>query len=108
MGTLRKTASMPEELAGLVIVRLEYEGVHEDGTLPSGGSIHVGGMCCVGTGERGYGVDGGESGTPHWALFLFPRDFLGTVAGWFMLFPEQCAFVDALPRMHLVGPPLLH
>jgi hypothetical protein len=108
MNASRETTETQQEPAGVLIVRLEYESVQEDGTLPTGALIEVGGVCRVGTVEDGSGVDGCESGATHWALFLFPREALGSVAGWLFLFLDHCAFIDALPEIYLTGTLRLH
>jgi hypothetical protein len=108
MNASREPTETQQEPAGVLIVHLEYESVQEHGTLPTGALIEVDGACRVGTVADGSGVDGCESGATHWALFLFPRDALGNVAGWFFLFLDQCAFIDALPEIYFAGTLRLH
>jgi hypothetical protein len=99
------TAKKPGEL---VIVRLEYEQVQEDGTLPCGACIEVEGAYLVGTVPEIHGADGCGSVTAHWALVLFPRDARGNVVGWLMLANDVKALPDALPGTNIAGPPGLH
>lgn len=100
-GTLRAPAAV-------LIVRLEYLSVREDGMLPSGAFIEVDGMYRVSTAEDGFDVDGCEFGATCWALYLFPRDAFGNVVGWFMLFTDPGALADALHGISIAGIPMLH
>jgi hypothetical protein len=106
MNAPQEPAETQQEPARVVIVHLEYESVLEDGLLPTGALIEVDGVCRVGAVGDGFGVDGAESGATHWALFLFPRDALGNVTGWFFLFFDPCPF--ALNEIYLAGPLRLH
>ena len=103
----KATADLNESM-GVLIIRLEYEAVGEDGTLPSGGFIEVDGVFRTGTSEENYCTCGCGRGTAHWAVFLFPRDALGNVLGWLMLSDSPAALADALHGMPAGAIPWLH
>ena len=108
MNAERKMPCTPKDKGEVLIVRLEYESVEEDGTLPCGACIDVEGAYRVGTVPEKRGADGCGSITAYWALFLFPRDALGNVVGWLMLVNDASSLPDALPGIYTAGTPRLH
>jgi hypothetical protein len=87
------------ESMGVLIIRLEYEAVREDGKLPSGGFIEVDDVYRTDASEDNYCVGGCERGTAHWVIFLFPRDAFGNVFGWLMLSDTPAAFTERVARV---------
>ncbi|NPT42371.1 hypothetical protein GNZ12_34105 [Paraburkholderia sp. 1N] len=93
---------------GVLIIRLEYETVREDGMLPSGGFIEVDGVYRTGASEGNYCLGGGGRATAHWAVFLFPRDALGNVFGWLLLSDSPVELANALHGMPADAIPWQH
>jgi hypothetical protein len=106
-GPREATANLNESM-DVLIIRLEYEAVREDGKLPSGGFIEVDGVFRTDTSEESCCMGGCERGTAHWAVFLFPRDALGNVFGWLLLSDSPVALADALHGMPADATPWRH